>query len=57
MLAPVFYVLPLSTVIRTRLLPYAGRVVVRVGQKVSPSDVIAETSVSRRHIVDRKSVV
>lgn len=51
MLAPVFYILPLSTVIRTRLLPYAGRVVVRVGQKVSPSDVIAETSVSRRHMV------
>lgn len=51
MLAPVFYVLPLGTITRKRLLPHAGRVVVRVGQKVSPSDVIAETSISRKHVI------
>lgn len=51
MFAPVFYVLPLATITRKRLLPHAGRVVVRVGQKVSPSDVIAETSISRKHVI------
>jgi biotin carboxyl carrier protein len=51
MLAPVFYILPLGTVTRTRTLPHTGRVLVRVGQKVSPSDIIAETSFSRKHVI------
>ncbi len=51
MSVPVFYIIPLGTVVRTRLLPYPGRVLVRVGQKVSPADVIAETSIGRKHVI------
>jgi len=51
MRAPSFYILPLGTITRTRVLPFSGRVLVRVGQKVSSSDVIAEASISRKHIV------
>jgi hypothetical protein len=49
--APVFRILPLGTITRSRILPHPGRVLVRVGQKVSPSDVIAETSISRKHVI------
>ncbi len=46
-----FYILPLATITRVRLLPHAGRVLVRVDQKVSAADVIAETSVGRKHVI------
>jgi hypothetical protein len=49
--ASTFYILPLTTINRTRLLPYPGRVVVRIGQKVSPSEVVAEASISRKHVI------
>jgi hypothetical protein len=48
---PTFHILPLSTITRTRLLPYPGRVLAQVGQKVSPSDVVADTSLSRKHVI------
>jgi hypothetical protein len=51
MLTSTIHILPLATIVRTRVLPQDGRVLVRPGQKVSPSDVIAETSVSRKHVV------
>lgn len=51
MRASSIHILPFGTITRTRLLPFAGRVLVRVGQKVSPSDVIAETSISRKHVI------
>lgn len=51
MLAPVTHILPLTTVVRERLLPAPGRVLVRVGQKVTASDVIAETSLPREHVL------
>ena len=39
MLAPVTHILPLTTVVRQRLLPAPGRVVVRVGQKVTATEI------------------
>jgi len=36
---------------RNRILPISGTVLVRVGQKVSPSEILAESSVPTRHIL------
>ncbi len=51
MLASVVYVLPLTTIRRERLLQVPGRLVVRQGQKVNPTDVIAEAEASPQHIM------
>ncbi|MGZ9223266.1 MAG: hypothetical protein ACXW4Q_14250 [Anaerolineales bacterium] len=51
MLAPVLHVLPLATIIRERILPVAGKVNVHVNQRVNPTDVIAEASFAREHIL------
>src|SRR6266545_956763 len=51
MLAPVTHVLPLTTVIRERLLPVAGKVNVHVNQRVNPTDVIAEATFAREHVL------
>ncbi|HET9912593.1 MAG TPA: hypothetical protein VFQ13_11930 [Anaerolineales bacterium] len=51
MLAPVLHVLPLATIIRERTLPVAGKVNVHVNQRVSPTDVIAEASFAREHVL------
>jgi hypothetical protein len=51
MLAPVLHVLPLATIVRERTLPVAGKVNVHVNQRVNPTDVIAEASFAREHVL------
>ena len=51
MLAPVLHVLPLATITRERTLPVAGKVNVHVNQRVNPTDVIAEASYAREHVL------
>ena len=51
MLAPVLHILPLATIVRERTLPLAGKVNVNNGQKVNPTDVIAEARFAREHVL------
>jgi hypothetical protein len=51
MLAPVLHVLPLATIVRERVLPVAGKVNVHINQRVNPTDVIAEASFAREHVL------
>jgi hypothetical protein len=51
MLAPRVHVLPLTTIIRERLLPVAGKVNAHVNQRVNPTDVIAEATFAREHVL------
>ncbi len=51
MSANITHFLPLTTIRRTRLMPIPGRVVVRKGQKVGATDVIAEAKLAREHLL------
>ncbi|MGW8249172.1 MAG: hypothetical protein ACWGO1_00890 [Anaerolineales bacterium] len=51
MLAQVTHILPITQIRRERLLPAAGRVTVRKGQKVSATDVIAEVRLAPEHML------
>ncbi|MCQ3936978.1 MAG: hypothetical protein DPW18_08035 [Chloroflexi bacterium] len=49
--APVLHVIGLTSIVRERLLPVAGTVNVRLQQKVTPTDVVAETRWAREHVL------
>ncbi len=51
MLAPLIHILPLATIMRTRLMPVEGKIITGVGQKVNPTDTVAEAIVGRKHLV------
>jgi hypothetical protein len=51
MLASITHILPLTTVVRKRLLPVDGRVLARIGQKVTSTDIVADAVVGREHII------
>ncbi len=51
MLAPLLHVIPLTTIVRERTLPVAGKVNVHVNQRVNPTDVIAEATFAREHVL------
>ncbi len=51
MLAPITHILPLTTIVRERLLPVPGKVNVHVNQRVNPTDVIAEATFAREHVL------
>lgn len=51
MLAPVLHVLPLTTIVRQRVLPVPGKVNMHVNQRVNPTDVVAEATFAREHVL------
>lgn len=51
MFAQVTQIQPLTRIRRNRFLPVSGTVLVRVGQKVTPAEVVAETQVPTRHLM------
>lgn len=48
---PVTQINPLVKIRRNRVLPVAGTVLVRVGQKVAPGEILAETLIPTKHMI------
>jgi hypothetical protein len=46
----VHHILPLTTIVRERVLPIKGAVLARLGQRVGPADIVAEATWAREHI-------
>jgi hypothetical protein len=51
MITRVTHILPMTLIRRERLMPTHGRVIVRIGQKVSASDIIGETTINPGHMI------
>jgi hypothetical protein len=51
MQGPVHHIVGLTSIVRERLLPISGTVLVRLNQKVNPSDVVAEADWAREHVL------
>ncbi|WKZ36924.1 MAG: hypothetical protein QY332_03170 [Anaerolineales bacterium] len=49
--APVNHIIGLTSIVRERVLPVSGEVLVRLNQKVNSVDVIAETRWAREHVL------
>jgi hypothetical protein len=50
-LAPITHILGLTTIVRERMLPVSGKTVVRLNQKVSATEVVAEAEYAREHVL------
>lgn len=51
MQAPVHHIIGITSIVRERLLPISGTVLVRLNQRVNPNDVIAEANWAREHVL------
>jgi len=51
MQAPVNHIIGLTAIVRERLLPVPGTVLVRLNQRVTPNEVIAEADWSHEHVL------
>ncbi len=51
MIAPITHILALTTLVRKRMLPVNGRIIARVGQKVTPTDVVGDALIGRKYVI------